>query len=478
MKQLSTSNRLILLVAVLASLLVGVGCVGLVGIYKTNDALQRVYADRTVPMWQLSEVQRLMQRTWLVIAVGQEFRDPGTIDKYLADADANLDTVNQLYGQYLQTGMTPEEEVLAQAFQKDLRRFQDEGLRPALAAWRANRLDEVRRMQTEVMIPLSVPYRERLQALSKLQLEVANEEYQDARTRFNYILLAAFASMLGGLGFAVFFGRFLVRSIVKSNAEFEQSLMAKRDLERQLQQSQKAQALGQLTGGIAHDFNNILTAILGYAKLALDKHVPDKESKLARYLREVIASSERARDLVAKMLSFTRTQPSDNVRLIQPTTVVREVESMLSHAISSSMELRCHIDDETPILMDASELNQMLVNLVINARDAIQTHGQDHGRITISVRRTAVDNQISLTSQRRISGQFLAIEVADTGTGIPVEVLPRIFDPFFTTKDVGKGTGLGLSMVQGIMTRAGGHVLVSTALGRGTRFELLFPLQG
>ncbi len=453
-------------------LLLLVGIFGLIGIYRTNDTLKTVYADRTVPMWQLSEIQRLTQRTWFIISIGKDVQTKEFSTTYVADAEANLTAVNTLFSEYLQTYLTAEEKVLAERFRVILAKFEAEGLRPALAALKAGDHKEVQRIQMEMLIPSSNTLRINLQALTRLQLDIASREYDDAMERFNNIRTASMVSMLVGIVFAVSFGGFLVRSIIQSRIEFEQSLLAKRDLERQLQQSQKVQALGQLTGGIAHDFNNILSAILGYANLALSRHVPDKESKLAKYLREVVSSSERARDLIAKMLTFTRTQPSEDVQLISPALVVREVESMMSHSISSSIVLRSHIEDDASILMDAGELNQMLVNLIINARDALQ--GQ--GRIDIVVHKVQVNNQISLTSQRRFSGEFLAVDVSDTGTGIAPEHLPRLFDPFFTTKDVGKGTGLGLSMVQGIMMRAGGHILVQSTAGQGSSFRLLFPI--
>jgi len=260
----------------------------------------------------------------------------------------------------------------------------------------------------------------------------------------------------------------------RDRSEREQSAAIKQDLERQLQQSQKLQALGQLTGGIAHDFNNILAAILGYSTLALDRFVADKQSKLASYLREVITASERARDLIAKMLSFTRTQPSTSVEEIAPAEVIREVVAMMRPSIPSSIQLRTRIDDDLTIRMEPGELNQVLVNLIINARDAIDAHGV----IDILLHQVNVSNRICAASQQRFSGRFLALEVADSGSGIAPQHLPRLFDPFFTTKDIGKGTGLGLSVVHGILRRSHAHVIVDSEPGRGSRFQLLFPIAG
>lgn len=258
----------------------------------------------------------------------------------------------------------------------------------------------------------------------------------------------------------------------RDRSERVQSAAVKQDLERQLQQSQKMQALGQLTGGIAHDFNNILAAILGYSNLALDRFVPDKQGKLAIYLREVISASERARDLIAKMLTFTRTQPCANAGAISPAAVVQEVAAMMRPSIPASIQLRIRIEDNLPICMDAGELNQILVNLVINARDAIDVHG----KIDIHTHRVQINGQICAACQQRFSGNYLAIEVSDTGSGIPQENMSRLFDPFYTTKEIGKGTGLGLSVVQGILRRSNGHAVIESELGSGSRFQLLFPI--
>lgn len=251
-----------------------------------------------------------------------------------------------------------------------------------------------------------------------------------------------------------------------------QAAAEKHDLERQLQQAQKVQALGQLTGGIAHDFNNILAVISGYSNLALDRLVPDKQSKLAAYLAEVVSASNRAQELIARMLSFTRTQADTCATVIAPAAVIEEVLAMLRPSIPSSIQISSRIDDPLLIRMDAGELNQMLVNLIINARDAID--GQ--GMIDIHMHRVNITGRVCSSCQQRLAGGYLAIDVSDNGSGITPEDLPRLFEPFFTTKDVGKGTGLGLAMVHGILMRCGGHVLIDSRLGQGSRFRLLFAI--
>lgn len=259
---------------------------------------------------------------------------------------------------------------------------------------------------------------------------------------------------------------------IRDISEREKAENDKQELERQLQQSQKMQALGQLTGGIAHDFNNILAAILGYSNLALERFVPDQQSKLAVYLKEIITASERARDLIAKMLTFTRTQASSSVNLMSPAAVIQEVVAMMLPSLPSSIQLQSHIEDDLCIRMDAGELSQILLNLVINARDAIDTHGV----IDIHLHQTELDGAICAISQQRLSGTYLAIDVSDNGAGISPEHMSRLFDPFFTTKEVGKGTGLGLSMVQGILRRSGAHILVESRPHLGSCFRLLFSI--
>lgn len=259
---------------------------------------------------------------------------------------------------------------------------------------------------------------------------------------------------------------------VRDRTELVQAAAARKALERQLQQSQKVEQIGQLTGGIAHDFNNILATILGYSRLALERFVPDKQSKLANYLNEVVSASERARDLIAKMLTFAGTHPSIGTEVIAVPPVVQQVVNMMRVSVSSGIQIKTWIEDEVCIRIDPSELSQILVNLIVNARDAIG----EHGVIDILVHRTEVDGDTCAASHATLSGTFAAIEVSDSGRGIAEEHMARLFDPFFTTKEVGKGTGLGLSMVQGILRRSGGHVVVKSQLGSGSWFQLLFPL--
>jgi PAS domain S-box-containing protein len=243
-------------------------------------------------------------------------------------------------------------------------------------------------------------------------------------------------------------------------------------LQAQLQQAQKMEAIGQLTGGIAHDFNNILAAILGYTGLALDRYVPDKDSKLAAYLYEVRTAGERARDLIANMLAFSRGAKGESVALAAA-PLVREVCKTLRSVIPSGIEIDMIIDEPVPaVLGDPVQLHQVLMNLAINARDAIG----EHGRIEIRLRYAGKLEDYCSSCHHRLQGDYVELAVSDDGGGIAPENLPRVFDPFFTTKEVGKGTGMGLSMVHGIMHEHGGHICLQSRPGRGATFSLLFPV--
>ncbi|MCP5156608.1 MAG: PAS domain-containing protein [Ectothiorhodospiraceae bacterium] len=260
---------------------------------------------------------------------------------------------------------------------------------------------------------------------------------------------------------------------VRAGRELERErTSAERDrLQRQLLQAQKMEAIGQLTGGIAHDFNNILASMLGYTELAMMRCVTDEESNLARYLHEILASGERARDMVAQLLAFSRQGASAPVE-IDVRAVTAEVVSMLRGVIPASVRLSLDAGaGAAPVFADATHLYQALTNLCINARDAIA----GTGRITVGVHQRVVADAVCQSCHQAVDGEFVVISVEDDGCGIAAEHLDSLFQPFFSTKAVGKGTGLGLSMVHGIAHQAGGHVLVHTAPGAGTRFELLLP---
>jgi signal transduction histidine kinase/CheY-like chemotaxis protein len=260
--------------------------------------------------------------------------------------------------------------------------------------------------------------------------------------------------------------------IAEDITEYKYMQAERERLQTQLQQAQKMEALGQLTGGIAHDFNNILSSVLGFAKLALRRHASDPNSELADYLREIIAAGERARDLVAKMMIFGRSRSVPITQSLAPQAMVKEVVKMLTATIPSSIQIETLLEEGLPdIAFDPVAFQQVLVNLVINARDAVG----DKGKITIDLRLRQMDEMECSACHQLFSGSYVELCVTDNGQGIAPEVLPRIFEPFFTTKDVGKGTGMGLSVVHGLVSRASGHFRVESSPG-STLFCVFLPV--
>jgi PAS domain S-box-containing protein len=233
-------------------------------------------------------------------------------------------------------------------------------------------------------------------------------------------------------------------------------------MQTQLAESQKFDALGQLTGGVAHDFNNLLMIISG--SLHVLKRGTTDDAKLQRAISAIETATKRGAALTGQLLSFARRQ-SVNPQAIDFADRITAIREVLDAGVGSSVRLALDIDrDVWPIRTDASELETALLNLVINARDAMP----DGGTVTVSARNVVLDETL-------LTGEFVAIDIADTGLGIPSDVVDKIFEPFFTTKPIGKGTGLGLSQVHGFAHQAGGTVKVASELGKGTTFTILLP---
>ena len=242
---------------------------------------------------------------------------------------------------------------------------------------------------------------------------------------------------------------------------------------KQLQQAQKMDALGQLTGGIAHDFNNILASMLGYAWLAQQQPLVMADGKTSDYLKIITSAGERGRDLVQKMLSFSRKDSAAPATPVDPLPVVEEAFRMLKSIIPSRLSLELTLPaGAPPLAIDPIDLHQVLVNLVVNSRDAMG----EHGRILVGVQPLDGALGFCTSCQVPVDGRYLSFSVEDTGSGIPPDAVGRIFDPFFTTKEVGAGTGIGLSVVHGIVHRYGGHILVDSQPGTGTRIQILLPV--
>jgi PAS domain S-box-containing protein len=241
-------------------------------------------------------------------------------------------------------------------------------------------------------------------------------------------------------------------------------------LEAQLGQAQKMEAIGTLAGGIAHDFNNILSAIIGYTEMVLDD-VP-KGSVNQQNLKEVLKAARRARDLVMQILTFSR-QTEPELLPVQIRVIAREALRLLRATLPTTIEIKKEIRSESPVLADPSQIHQLLMNLCTNAAHAMQEKG---GTLELTLGDIILDSDFTSRHPDLKPGPYVQLTVSDTGTGISPDVLEKIFDPFFTTKEKGQGTGLGLSVVHGIVKSHGGEVTVQSELGRGSRFDVYFPI--
>ncbi len=270
-------------------------------------------------------------------------------------------------------------------------------------------------------------------------------------------------------------GRPHLLAIVRDIGARKRSEEERAQLESQLRQAQKMEAIGHLTGGIAHDFNNILTSIMGYLTLATERQADLDDPKLAKYLNQGQVAASRARDLIRQMLTFSRGQRGER-RPLPLMPLIKEATRLLDSTLPSSVEIETRLAGNLPpVQVDPVQIEQVLLNLCINARDAMQ----GSGTIEIGARRVDEIDHTCASCRKALRGRGLVeLSVHDTGRGIAPEVMERMFEPFFTTKDVGKGSGMGLSMVHGIVHDHGGHILVDTELGRGTTFRILFaPLE-
>ena len=257
----------------------------------------------------------------------------------------------------------------------------------------------------------------------------------------------------------------------RSVAERERTdaLEALHTTEMQLVQSQKLEAVGRLAGGISHDFNNLLTVILGYSDI-VKRNLQDGDP-LKRNVDEIIRASERAASLTRQLLAFSRKQVMQP-KVFDLNTVVNDLEKMLRRMIGEDIELRVSAEiDLGNIKADPVQLEQVIMNLVVNARDAMPKGG----KLSIETANVYLDESYSREHVSVVPGDYVMVAISDTGCGMDEETRLRIFEPFFTTKEQGKGTGLGLSMAYGIVKQSGGNIWVYSEEGRGTTFKIYFP---
>ena len=245
-------------------------------------------------------------------------------------------------------------------------------------------------------------------------------------------------------------------------------------LKRQVAQATKMQAVGQLAGGVAHDFNNVLTAILGTCDLMLLRHTPGDSDY--DDIQQIRANSNRAASLTRQLLAFSR-QQTLRPEVLQLPDVVSDVSHLLKRLIGEKIQLTVtHARDLGPVRADPTQLEQVIVNLCVNARDAMLARSDSGGKLTLATRKVSAAEVRAMRSTIMPPADYTALMVTDTGTGIAPDNLGKIFEPFFTTKDLGKGTGLGLSTVYGIVKQSGGFIFAESEVGKGTTFSVYLPV--
>jgi PAS domain S-box-containing protein len=240
-------------------------------------------------------------------------------------------------------------------------------------------------------------------------------------------------------------------------------------LEQQLRQSQKMEAVGQLTGGIAHDFNNLLTVIIGHIELL--GTAPDLDGTRRHQIETIDRAATRASELTRRLLAFGRRQPLEP-RNVEMKRLVSNVEAMLQRTLGESIEIECVLAGGLwPCFADPAQIEAAILNMAVNARDAMP----NGGKLTIETANTRLSEDYSAVNDDVGPGQYVMLAVTDTGTGMAPEVQARAFEPFFTTKEVGKGTGLGLSMIYGFVKQSGGHIKIYSEIGHGTVIKIYLP---
>jgi len=306
--------------------------------------------------------------------------------------------------------------------------------------------------------------RRRFQGMIEVEGEVRDLEYQVRRRDGRFIWISENARVVRNRRGKILYYEGIIRDITPLKmAEAEAA-----ELERQLRQAHKMEAIGTFASGIAHDFNNLIAAISGFTELSLDSLADDSISQ--KYMREVLTVSHRAADLVRQILLFSR-QTAPVRKPIRLWSLVEEVATLMKATLPSNIEIHKEtmVSDDRSVA-DAGQVHQVLLNLCTNGIHAMHKNG---GRLILRLQ----DEKLATASSRK-PARRLKLSVEDTGVGIPEHVRERMFEPFFTTKMAGKGSGLGLSVVHGIIRNHGGEIQVSSKVGIGTTVTVLLPASG
>ena len=289
--------------------------------------------------------------------------------------------------------------------------------------------------------------------------------------RLNSIILLTISA-----GFVVLYGTLVSsvwrgwRTIVRQRRERQEVDQQKEKIQAQLNQSQKMEAVGKLAGGVAHDLNNMLTPILGFGELLLEKSNSDEERR--EYLEEIMKAGRRARDIVRQLLAFSRKQTIE-FKTIDLNILLKDFEKLLRSTIREDINIRLIPSKSLPLILgDVGQLEQVTMNLVVNAQDAMP----DGGELTIETTTEELAKSYTTEHMNVPSGPHIMLSISDTGCGMDAETCEQIFEPFFTTKDKHRGTGLGLSTVYGIVKQHGGNIQVYSEPGKGTTFNVYLPV--